>query len=88
MIIKGTSVWRGTGGGYQEIDTGTLLQMMGRAGRPGKIILRLIVYQIDRPINSLVLNFTQRCSSKRDSTGKGLNKILIKAFPFFNYDRF
>ncbi len=35
VIIKGTSVWRGAGQGYQEIDTGTLLQMMGRAGRPG-----------------------------------------------------
>lgn len=35
VIIKGTSVWRGTGQGYQEIDGGTLLQMMGRAGRPG-----------------------------------------------------
>ncbi len=35
VIIKGTSVWRGTGQGYQEIDSGTLLQMMGRAGRPG-----------------------------------------------------
>jgi ATP-dependent DNA helicase HFM1/MER3 len=35
VIIKGTSVWRGAGQGYQEIDTGTMLQMMGRAGRPG-----------------------------------------------------
>jgi len=35
VIIKGTCVWRGAGNGYQQIDTGTLLQMMGRAGRPG-----------------------------------------------------
>lgn len=35
VIIKGTSVWRGAGQGYQELDSGTLLQMMGRAGRPG-----------------------------------------------------
>jgi len=35
VVIKGTCVWRGAGNGYQEIDTGTLLQMMGRAGRPG-----------------------------------------------------
>jgi len=35
VIIKGTVAWRGTGLGHQEIDTGTLLQMMGRAGRPG-----------------------------------------------------
>ena len=35
VIIKGTSVWRGTGQGYQNIDSGTLLQMIGRAGRAG-----------------------------------------------------
>lgn len=35
VVIKGTSMWRGTAQGYQEMDKGTLLQMMGRAGRPG-----------------------------------------------------
>ena len=35
VVIKGTSVWRGAGIGHVEIDPGTLLQMMGRAGRPG-----------------------------------------------------
>ena len=35
VIIKGTSLWRGTGQGYQDIDRGTLFQMIGRAGRPG-----------------------------------------------------
>lgn len=35
VIIKGTTCWRGSGQGYHEIDSGTLLQMMGRAGRPG-----------------------------------------------------
>ena len=35
VIIKGTTCWRGSGQGYNDIDTGTLLQMMGRAGRPG-----------------------------------------------------
>ena len=35
VIIKGTVAWRGTGLGYQNIDNGTLLQMIGRAGRPG-----------------------------------------------------
>jgi ATP-dependent DNA helicase HFM1/MER3 len=35
VIIKGTQVWRGAGQGYTDIDKGTLLQMMGRAGRPG-----------------------------------------------------
>ena len=35
VIIKGTLTWRGAVEGYSEIDSGTLLQMMGRAGRPG-----------------------------------------------------
>lgn len=35
VVIKGTSAWRGAEQGHQEIDKGTLLQMMGRAGRPG-----------------------------------------------------
>lgn len=35
VIVKGTSAWRGAGTGHAEIDRGTLLQMMGRAGRPG-----------------------------------------------------
>ena len=35
VIVKGTSAWRGAGIGHEEIDRGTLLQMIGRAGRPG-----------------------------------------------------
>lgn len=35
VIIKGTKTWRGGGSGYQEIDSRSLLQMIGRAGRPG-----------------------------------------------------
>jgi len=35
VIIKGTRTWRGGGAGYQEIDSRSLLQMIGRAGRPG-----------------------------------------------------
>ena len=35
VIIKGTATWRGSVEGNQEIDRGTLLQMIGRAGRPG-----------------------------------------------------
>jgi len=34
VVVKGTSAWRGAGVGHEEIDRGTLLQMMGRAGRP------------------------------------------------------
>jgi len=35
VVIKGTSAWRGAGQGLQDIDSGSLLQMIGRAGRPG-----------------------------------------------------
>jgi len=35
VMIKGTTAWRGSGQGHQEIESGTLLQMVGRAGRPG-----------------------------------------------------
>ena len=35
VIIKGTSAWRGKDAGYQTLDPGSLLQMIGRAGRPG-----------------------------------------------------
>ena len=35
VVVKGTSAWRGSGIGHKEMNAGTLLQMMGRAGRPG-----------------------------------------------------
>ncbi|CAB9503061.1 DExH-box ATP-dependent RNA helicase DExH17 [Seminavis robusta] len=35
VIIKGTTAWRGSGCGYQDIDAASILQMVGRAGRPG-----------------------------------------------------
>lgn len=35
VVIKGTKAWRGSGSGYQDLDHATLLQMIGRAGRPG-----------------------------------------------------
>lgn len=35
VIIKGTSIWKGAGCGYQDIEPSSVLQMIGRAGRPG-----------------------------------------------------
>ena len=35
VVIKGTTAYRGAGNGHQDVDTGTILQMIGRAGRPG-----------------------------------------------------
>lgn len=35
VIVKGTKAWRGGSNGYQDLDQASLLQMLGRAGRPG-----------------------------------------------------
>jgi ATP-dependent DNA helicase HFM1/MER3 len=35
VIIKGTKAYRGKDEGYQDLDQASLLQMIGRAGRPG-----------------------------------------------------
>lgn len=35
VLIKGTKAWRGGGLGYQDLEQASLLQMIGRAGRPG-----------------------------------------------------
>jgi hypothetical protein len=35
VVIKGTSAWRGSEVRYVEVDKGSLLQMIGRAGRAG-----------------------------------------------------
>jgi replicative superfamily II helicase len=34
VVVKSTQAWRGGAAGYQEYPRATLLQMMGRAGRP------------------------------------------------------
>ena len=35
VVIKGTKAYRGHSNGYQDLDHASLLQMIGRAGRPG-----------------------------------------------------
>ena len=35
VIIKGTNCWRGGGRGYEKLPKGEIIQMCGRAGRPG-----------------------------------------------------
>lgn len=35
VVIKGTMAWRGGSNGYKDLDRASLLQMIGRAGRPG-----------------------------------------------------
>lgn len=35
VLVVGSRTWRGNGKGYEEIETSQLLQMIGRAGRPG-----------------------------------------------------
>lgn len=35
VVIKGTNTWRGGGRGYERISRSEMIQMIGRAGRPG-----------------------------------------------------
>lgn len=35
VLVVGSRAWRGKEGGYKDIETSQLLQMIGRAGRPG-----------------------------------------------------
>lgn len=35
VIIKGTNAWRGGKIGYEKLSKSDMIQMMGRAGRPG-----------------------------------------------------
>jgi ATP-dependent DNA helicase HFM1/MER3 len=35
VVIKGTNSWRGSGVGYERTKRSDILQMLGRAGRPG-----------------------------------------------------
>jgi ATP-dependent DNA helicase HFM1/MER3 len=35
VLVVGSRTWRGSGKGYEDIETSQLLQMIGRAGRPG-----------------------------------------------------
>lgn len=35
VIIKGTNAWRGSAKGYEKLKRSEIIQMLGRAGRPG-----------------------------------------------------
>lgn len=54
VIVKGTRTWRGGGSGYQDIDKSSLLQMIGRAGRPGLDTSGVAVIMTDNNSKSLV----------------------------------
>jgi ATP-dependent DNA helicase HFM1/MER3 len=54
VIVKGTRAWRGGSSGYQDIDKSSLLQMIGRAGRPGLDTSGVAVIMTDNKSKSLV----------------------------------
>ena len=49
VIIKGTAQWQGKADGYSQIPASAILQMMGRAGRPGLDDHGVAVIMTDEP---------------------------------------
>lgn len=58
-VIKGTTAYRGAAEGTQDVDTGTLLQMIGRAGRPGFDISGTAVIMTDTLSKTRYENLSQ-----------------------------
>lgn len=71
VIIKGTRAWRGSGQGYQDIDKQSLLQMIGRAGRPGLDTSGRAIIMTDNNSKSLV-------ESRIQGLGPAESRILPK----------
>ena len=47
VIIRGTRAWRGSGEGYCDVGRSDIIQMMGRAGRPGYDVKGIAVIMTD-----------------------------------------
>lgn len=48
VIIKGTSCWRGGTRGYERISKADIIQMLGRAGRPGMDVQGVAIIMTSR----------------------------------------
>jgi ATP-dependent DNA helicase HFM1/MER3 len=77
VIVKGTKTWRGGGSGYQEIDPRSLLQMMGRAGRPGLDTSGMAIIMTDNSSKSKFENMTR-------GLGAADSQLLPKLVDVFN----
>lgn len=76
VIIKGTRAWRGGGNGYQDIDKGSLLQMIGRAGRPGLDTSGVAVIMTDNKSKSLIEHQIQGLGPAESRLLSGLVDVL------------
>ena len=77
VLVKGTKTYRGGGVGYQEVDTAQLLQMVGRAGRPGLdtrgTAVILTDHQSKEHIQGVLLGFGPAESSLRTKLLEAIN---------------
>lgn len=76
VIVKGTRVWRGGARGYQDIDNGALLQMIGRAGRPGLDTSGVAVIMTDNKSKSLIEHQIQGLGSAESRLLQNLVDVL------------
>lgn len=72
VIIKGTYSWRGSGKGYVKLSRSDIIQMLGRAGRPGLDTSGVAVIMTSRED----LNFYSNISTNAEVVNSQLSSIL------------
>jgi ATP-dependent DNA helicase HFM1/MER3 len=77
VVIKGTKAWRGNPGGYQNLDHSSLLQMIGRAGRPGFDDSGTSIIMTDERSKSLYVKLTSSgLTSAKSRLSSRLNEVM------------